>query len=409
MPWRKDDKWATGSLIVLFPVGLYIMWRYATWKRQTKWVVTTVIITLLVIALTVVVLLRIAADPAVATWAQVLALIAAIGGIFLVWAQIRAADFHQSVTLIVELENNFSSESMLISRRVAAQHLLDEKTSPSLALTRVLNFFEMVAVMADRGAIDEVVVWQKFFTRIDAYWQATKDYREARRTEDNKLLWVYLEKLYPRLKKQHKVEHDRRGCTYTEKTGDDLEQWLKRWLKLEASEPPKNNPLSQPNHVRHNRRTDSKTQGPTAQLSFDHDGEVSLTVLDSDKDAQNQLSLLSNMQLKLETLNKEGDTLAKLVTSADGIPNLKLFAVGNTQQPPLTDRRNGDNAGAAGEDIESIGDKVKASEKAKLRAEQLEVDLSAVKGSGPRVGITVKDVERAARQQGKKLQKRPKV
>ncbi|MBT5775650.1 MAG: hypothetical protein HOH95_14880, partial [Dehalococcoidia bacterium] len=40
-PWYQRPIWIVVLLIVLFPVGLFLMWRYADWQPRTKKIVTS--------------------------------------------------------------------------------------------------------------------------------------------------------------------------------------------------------------------------------------------------------------------------------------------------------------------------------------------------------------------------------
>ena len=54
------------------------------------------------------------------------------------------------------------------------------------------------------------------------------------------------------------------------------------------------------------------------------------------------------------------------------------------------------------EDVEDVAGKVKATDAAERKAEALGVDLSEVEGTGSGGRITVRDVERAAKEEGEK-------
>jgi hypothetical protein len=48
--WYKKEPYIVVLLILFFPIGLYLMWRYAHWSRQAKWIVTGGIALLLLLA-----------------------------------------------------------------------------------------------------------------------------------------------------------------------------------------------------------------------------------------------------------------------------------------------------------------------------------------------------------------------
>lgn len=47
--WYHKPKWIIVLLIIFYPVGLYLMWKYAPWTKKTKWRVTWVYAVLVVL------------------------------------------------------------------------------------------------------------------------------------------------------------------------------------------------------------------------------------------------------------------------------------------------------------------------------------------------------------------------
>lgn len=45
--WYKSNFAIIGFLVVFFPVGLFLMWKYAKWNNKVKWVITGVLILLI--------------------------------------------------------------------------------------------------------------------------------------------------------------------------------------------------------------------------------------------------------------------------------------------------------------------------------------------------------------------------
>lgn len=50
-PWYKKDEYILLLLVVCFPVGLYLMWRYARWNQRAKMLFTAIIAFLVVLVL----------------------------------------------------------------------------------------------------------------------------------------------------------------------------------------------------------------------------------------------------------------------------------------------------------------------------------------------------------------------
>lgn len=97
-----------------------------------------------------------------------------------VW-QIRRARFNQSVDLLFRLENDFFGAPKRAQRVTAARNLL---AGQFLEAEPILDFFETMALLQRRKALDEEMVWHTFSYWIDRYYEATKDYIQIRQKDD---------------------------------------------------------------------------------------------------------------------------------------------------------------------------------------------------------------------------------
>ncbi len=99
--------------------------------------------------------------------------------------QVHRARFNQSVDLLFKQENDFFGPGKRLQRVKAAQDLLAGK---SLEAEPILDFFETMALLRRRKALDKEMVWHTFFYWIDHYYEATKDSIAVRQQSDP-LVW----------------------------------------------------------------------------------------------------------------------------------------------------------------------------------------------------------------------------
>ena len=99
--------------------------------------------------------------------------------------QIKRARFNQSIALVFRLENDFFGSDKQLQRKKAARHLLDGET---LEAEPILDFFETMALLLRKGALNKEMVWHTFFYWIDHYFQASENAIAARQQIDP-LVW----------------------------------------------------------------------------------------------------------------------------------------------------------------------------------------------------------------------------
>ena len=112
-----------------------------------------------------------------------------------IW-QVRRARFNQSIDLLFRLENDFFGSSKRQQRVRAAQDLLHDKV---LEAEPILDFFETMALLLRRGALDEELVAHTFFYWINHYYAACEQFI-ALRQKKNPLVWKDLTKLVATLR-----------------------------------------------------------------------------------------------------------------------------------------------------------------------------------------------------------------
>ena len=101
-----------------------------------------------------------------------------------IW-QVRRARFNQSIDLLFRLENDFFGPAKKLQRVKASRGLL---SGHALEAEPLLDFFETMALLLRRGALDKEIVWHTFFYWIDSYFEATKVFIADRQKVDP-LVW----------------------------------------------------------------------------------------------------------------------------------------------------------------------------------------------------------------------------
>ena len=122
------------------------------------------------------------------------------------WSESRRARFSLGIDLVVRLDNIFNSPQFLTLRHEAAAMLLSggpQKETKTVSLDEVLNFFEMVGILMSRGALNDEIVWNVFFSYMHKYKLCAKDYIDAQREKD-RTLWEHFIKAYEHLKEIEK-------------------------------------------------------------------------------------------------------------------------------------------------------------------------------------------------------------
>jgi len=102
--------------------------------------------------------------------------------------QVHRARFNQSVDLLFRLENDFFGPTKRLQRAKACRDLAQGST---LEAEPILDFFETMALLLRRGALDEEMVRHTFFYWIDHYYQALEATIIERQRIDP-LVWIDL-------------------------------------------------------------------------------------------------------------------------------------------------------------------------------------------------------------------------
>jgi hypothetical protein len=138
--------------------------------------------------------------------------------------QVHRARFNQSVDLLFRLENDFFGASKIMQRSLAATNYLADRDDFA-ELEDVLDFFETLAMLTRKKALDVYMVWHTFDYWIERYYAIAKPHILRRQAEEPGV-WEDLDWLMPRLRKLQ-ARKSKSGLTEAE---------LSRFLAEESAE-----------------------------------------------------------------------------------------------------------------------------------------------------------------------------
>ncbi len=144
--------------------------------------------------------------------------------------------------LLMRLDDRFSGGDPRRTRRLATAYLLKQRFNPQLglpesektcylAVTELLDFFELVGLLVRRKILDEELAWHTFFHHFHHYFHAAKEIVEEERRKAP-TVWEDLLYLKDTLTR---IESQKRGKTVSEPSNENLLQFLEE--ELEATRP----------------------------------------------------------------------------------------------------------------------------------------------------------------------------
>ncbi len=146
--------------------------------------------------------------------------------------QIHATRVSIASDLMLRLDERFKSEEFRVKRRAAARALLDEKDLENV--DDVLDFFETIAILGRRKAVDPFLVWHMFFYRVHGYWLKGRDYIETVTREDP-LRYAFLHQFHDKLLKIEQRERNRLGVRPASPPDNIWDRFLQEELSLEPA------------------------------------------------------------------------------------------------------------------------------------------------------------------------------
>jgi len=105
--------------------------------------------------------------------------------------QVHRARFNQSVDLLFRLENDFFGPAKRVQRAKACRDL---QGGNALETEPILDFFETMALLLRRKALDPEMVWHTFYYWIEGYYAAASPHIQERQKMDP-LVWKDLPQL----------------------------------------------------------------------------------------------------------------------------------------------------------------------------------------------------------------------
>ena len=104
--------------------------------------------------------------------------------------------FATALDSLWRFDGQWNSDAMSDARSAAAAALLSGRPTQEVEL--VLDFFDQMALLVSRGALDDELVWYQFYWPMTGYWFASQDYiQELER--DDPMRWEQLRAVIPRL------------------------------------------------------------------------------------------------------------------------------------------------------------------------------------------------------------------
>jgi hypothetical protein len=107
-----------------------------------------------------------------AAWANACVATLGLGGIFYQFVKQRQLN---SANLLLAIEAKYGEPGMIVARKEFAEIVRANLHSEKNAITGfqpVLSFFDMMAALVHRGALDERLIWHRFHWRIIRGWLA---------------------------------------------------------------------------------------------------------------------------------------------------------------------------------------------------------------------------------------------
>jgi len=169
----------------------------------------------------------------VGPWTKIPVILAVVGSIISIVSlayQIRRSRFVHSIDLLLKFEDNFFGSEKREVRSKAAKGMLRETPDHSAA-EDVLDFFETIALLVRKGALDGYMVWHTFDYWINHYYEAAKPHILLRQKSEPEV-WGDLGSL---IRKLRVMEMKARQLRSISETVPDTAE-IKRFLEEELHE-----------------------------------------------------------------------------------------------------------------------------------------------------------------------------
>jgi hypothetical protein len=163
-------------------------------------------------------LLKMEPDKIIA-WATLLTagatLLGVVFAVIFFLAEGRRSRFQAGVEILLKFNEEFDNNRMWSARKKAVEAIKKDKTGEADKAMDdtgdVLDFFEIIAFLVRRRAIDKYFVWHSFFYWIHRYYVLCQDYISSEQQKPGeRAKWEDLVWLYPRLLR---IEKKRNHCS----------------------------------------------------------------------------------------------------------------------------------------------------------------------------------------------------
>jgi hypothetical protein len=128
--------------------------------------------------------------------------------------QVHRARFNQSVDLLFRLENDFFGANKVKQRALAAQNYL-ANSQDFIEMEDILDFFETIAMLTRKKALDLYMVWHTFDYWMERYYAIAQPYIKARQARDPGV-WEDLDWLAPKLAKLQAKKNKGKSGVFTD-------------------------------------------------------------------------------------------------------------------------------------------------------------------------------------------------
>jgi hypothetical protein len=172
------------------------------------------------------------ADTITAIFTAVIALTGVIA-LFYAWRQLRESRRQAQIQHLVNFLRDFANEPM-VSYRVGAAEEWRKGNRSSTQLVEVLNFFEEIGLLVNRGYLETKDVWEMFSDTVFPIFACCKE-QILRDQEHDPNIYVHLAKLHQGL---IRIEKAHRGRADYQSSEDIAEFWEEE-LKAKQGRPPR--------------------------------------------------------------------------------------------------------------------------------------------------------------------------
>jgi hypothetical protein len=135
--------------------------------------------------------------------------------------QMKRSRFQQSIDLLFRVEGDFFGHKQALRARAATEIGLGNYAE----VEPILDFFETVALLTDRGALDEYMVWHTFFYWINNYYEIAKPQIALKQAEDP-AIWADLGKLVGKLRERQRASRSLNSAAAAAPSADEMAAFL---------------------------------------------------------------------------------------------------------------------------------------------------------------------------------------